>query len=43
MTDVFLRVFWNNYTKNFGKYPEKGMYLQPIIGLMEVFRKERLF
>ena len=23
ITDVFMRMFWNTYTENFGKYPEK--------------------
>ena len=23
ITDVFMRMFWNSYTENFGKYPEK--------------------
>ena len=25
-TDVFMRMFWNTYTENFGKYPEKCIY-----------------
>ena len=25
ITDVFMRIFWNTYTENFGKYPEKSI------------------
>ena len=23
ISDVFMKMFWNTYTENFGKYPEK--------------------
>ena len=26
ITDVFMRIFWNTCTENFGKYSEKGIY-----------------